>query len=199
MMTQYGQLPIVVDPSTGRAKMVQGGVERTRPEVGKGMPGKALTGRRPTSSPGRGNVPTGSPREELLPTPSAGSNTAPAPIDAYDSKLEAARHRYWGYLLLAGDIRTVIYHPFTIHLTPELDYTPDFFVCFHDGRIQVEEVKGHLEMKNVRDSVTRLKMAADRFPMWTWLLTTGPRTQWTERHIGGPIPSLTPQPPRRQL
>jgi hypothetical protein len=131
-------------------------------------------------------IPNGKPRR---PTPAAG----------YDSTLEAARHRYWGYLLLAGEITAVIYHPFTIHLTEQLDYTPDFAVQFPDGRTQVEEVKGHLEMKNVRDSITRLKMAADRFPTWTWILTIGPKTRWTERYIGGRIPDPTPPPnhPRR--
>jgi hypothetical protein len=159
MQTQYGQLPIAIDPATGRAKVVRGaGASQSRQE-------EATTRR--TS-----NAPKGERRD--------GSSS---PEDEFDSKLEAARGTYLGYLLLAKDIQKVVHHPFTIDIGGRL-YTPDYLVWWADGRITVEEVKGSLKSKNARDSVTRLHVAAALFPMFTWyLIMRVGRTRWTERLI----------------
>lgn len=169
MQTQYGKLPIVVDPTTGRAKMVRGSVD-----------GHATGTKSAPSTRRYLDKPKG---EASLTVAGAGSSPASSPIDAYDSKLEAARATYLGYLMLAGDIKRVIHHPFTTDLAVELEYTPDFMIWWKDGRIQVEEVKGHLKQKNARDSMSRLKMAASKFPMFEWFLTMRIRGQWEERPI----------------
>lgn len=106
-----------------------------------------------------------------------------SPPDDYDSKLEAARATYLGYLLLAKDIRLVRHHPFTVPLTNSRTYTPDFLVWWEDGRITVEEVKGSVESKNARDSITRLHVAASMFPMFRWHLVLRIRGVWEERLI----------------
>lgn len=194
MLTQYGKLAIEVDPRTGRAKMLPG----SRPSADNvcGRADSAMRQSRPPKTPRQSRVHT---VERTMKSSSAESRPPAVHGADYDSQLEADRHRYWGLQqLCGGDIAGVIHHPFTLHLTPELDYTPDLLILFNDGRVQVEETKGHLKMKNARDSITRLKMAADRFPTWTWILVTGPRTRWTERYIGGRRPDpITNHQPRR--
>jgi hypothetical protein len=86
-------------------------------------------------------------------------------------------------LKLGKDVTRFVYHPFTIQLAQKKAYTPDFLIEFPDGRIQVEEVKGHLKMKNARDSITRLHVAAAKLPMFDWRLTMRIRGQWEERCI----------------
>lgn len=165
MQTQYGKLPIAIDPATGRAKVVRSGVERHAHErTGPPSPRVVLGHRRRHQS-------------------DASEKLASSPADAYDSKLEAARGTYLGYLLLAKDIQKVVHHPFTIDIGGRL-YTPDYLVWWADGRITIEEVKGSVKSKNARDSITRLHVAAALFPMFTWylILRVG-RTRWTERLI----------------
>lgn len=157
MQTNYGQLPLVVDPTTGRAKVVRGGTTAAR----EARPGDK---RRDQD------------KKALLV-----SNPVPSLTDVYDSKLEAARAHYLGMLALAKDIRQVIHHPFTIELAPNRRYTPDFLVWWADGRITVEEVKGHLKQKNARDSITRLHVAAARLPMFGWMLIVRVHGQWETR------------------
>lgn len=172
MKTQYGDLPIEMNGSTGRARLVSGGDVRSHTKVGMKFDQKKP---HPTSSP------VGSEKQNRL--DGAGSNPAPAPIDAYDSKLEQARATYLGYLLLAKDLTRVVHHPFSVELAPKRWYTPDFLIEFPDGRLQVEEIKGHLKQKNARDSITRLHLAAAKLPMFDWRLTMRIRGQWEERCI----------------
>lgn len=164
MKTQYGDMPLIIDPVSGHAKMVRGGVERHARERAGPPSQRAAIGHR-----GRHKSDAGKP--------------APSPIDAYDSKLEAARATYLGYLLLAKDILKVIHHPFHIDIGEERAYTPDFLVWWADGRITVEEVKGSVRSKNARDSITRLHVATKLFPMFTWYLVMRPKGQWEEKCI----------------
>lgn len=172
MKTQYGDLPIEVDPSTGRAKMVRGGAQARKgnPEG----PKPSLTSCRPI----RGSKES-----------AAGERPAPSPVGAYDSKLEGSRASYLGYLLLAKDILHIKYHPFTIDVGCGRTYTPDFLVWWADGRIVVEEVKGSLKGKNARDSVTRFHAMAALFPMFICNLVMRPRGQWEEKWIRPTIAS----------
>lgn len=168
MQTQYGNLPIEIDPSTGRAKMVRG-------ERGGNMRGPHKTASIQQSADKDASAADASRK--------SGSNPDPSSIDAYDSKLEAARATYWGYLLLAKDIRSVVHHPFTVQLSEKRAYTPDYLVEWLDGRLQVEEVKGSPKQKNARDSITRLHLAAAKLPMFDWRLTSRIRGQWQEQRI----------------
>lgn len=184
MQTQYGKLPIAIDPATGRAKVVRGGVGAPGKEAAEYQVGSRVKSGRadglPSSPPARNRpgVPV-----TRRPQRSRVGNPVPSSSDEYDSKLEAARGTYLGYLLLAKDIQKVVHHPFQIDIGGRL-YTPDYLVWWADGRITIEEVKGSLKSKNARDSITRLHVAAALFPMFTWylILRVG-RTRWTERLI----------------
>lgn len=161
MKTNYGELDVVIDEATGRA---------TR----KRMRGGATTALEASQ------VKHVAPGKRALPVP----NPAPAPTAAggFDSKLEALRDRHLRMLILAGEIKRVIYHPFTVHIGPRRTYTPDFLVEYVDGRIVIEEVKGDLRQKNARDSVTRLHVAAGLLPMFGWRLVVG--AEMEEREVG---------------
>ena len=115
----------------------------------------------------------------------AGSSPAPSPIAPYDSKFELARAKFFDTLILAKEMRMYVHHPFTIQLAPKRTYTPDFLVVWMDGRMDIEETKGSLKMKNVRDSITRLHVAAVKLPMFTWFLVLRTEGRW-EKHL---IPS----------
>lgn len=165
--TNYGDLPLVEDPTTGRARLVRGGVEHCSRTVANGHAVQANSCMTPGKAPqlGVGRL-IGKPVSSPAPSPSAA-------VDPFDSKLEALRHRHLSMLILAGEVKRVKYHPFTIAIGPGKKYTPDFLVEYPDGRIVIEEVKGSLKMKNARDSVTRLHVAAGQLPMFSWRLVVG--------------------------
>lgn len=91
--------------------------------------------------------------------------SAPAPI--YDSKWEERYAKQLDTLKLAGEIVRWWYHPFSMWLPGKVRYTPDFMVQHH-GHIQIVEVKGW--SKNLRDGMTRLKVAAGVFTCYQWTL-----------------------------
>lgn len=101
----------------------------------------------------------------------AGSNPAPSPKREYDSKWEET---YASELVLrkhAGLIKNYWYHPFSMWLPGKVRYSPDFMIEYPYGlerRIEIVEVKGW--SKNLRDGMTRLKIAAAIFPCFTWKL-----------------------------
>lgn|SRR5574340_836437 len=172
MLTQYGNLPIAIDPATGKAKVVRGSTEgRAAEEKGERSRSTERGFANRIKLPGRkgvGNEPVSSPA--LAPT--------------FDSQLEADRAHYLYGLQLAGDVKVYVHHPFPVPLAKKgLSYTPDFLVWWADGRITVEEVKGSLKQKNARDSRSRLKMAADKFPMFEWQLVMRVRREWRVRRI----------------
>lgn len=168
MPTGYGKMAIE-EYAPGKVRLVQGGVVRTR--EAKQVRISRITNISAEEMPAR------------LARLAGPTSPAPAPIDEYDSKLEAARATYWGYLLLAKDIKRVVHHPFTVRLSEQRTYTPDFLVEWLDGRLQVEEVKGSRKQKNARDSITRLHLAAAKLPMFDWRLTDRIRGQWHEHRI----------------
>lgn len=113
------------------------------------------------------------------------AKATPSAEERFDSKLEVSRSQYLGMLVLAKDVRMVIHHPFTVQLSEKRSYTPDFFIWWTDGRLQVEEVKGSTKQKNARDSITRLHLAAAKLPMFDWRLTRRVRGQWDEKKVPG--------------
>ena len=143
----------------GRAKAVRGSV------VGH------ATGTK--SAPSTRRYPDKPNGEAGLTVAGVGSNPAPSLTHAFDSKLEAKRDRHFSMLVLTGDVKRYRYHPFTIQIGPGKRYTPDFLIEYADSRIVIEEVKGSLKMKNARDSVTRLHVAAGLLPMFAWRLVIG--------------------------
>lgn len=89
----------------------------------------------------------------------------PAPAPQYDSKWEERYAKQLDTLKLAGEIVRWWYHSFSMWLPGRVRYTPDFMVQHH-GHIQIVEVKGW--SKNLRDGMTRLKVAAGIFTCYQW-------------------------------
>lgn len=81
----------------------------------------------------------------------------------------------WAWMLTAeknkGKITWFDFEPITFRLTSKVpgqtrvSYTPDFLVGLADGTVRVDEVKGPFIRE---DSVLKFKMAADRFPLFSW-------------------------------
>lgn len=109
----------------------------------------------------------------------------------YRSKLEFAYSQYLDALVHAGEIVRWQYEPMTLHLGGGVKYKPDF-VCWMPpvkgsgsmaGRwIQIREVKGSW-IKNRRDGITRLKLAAVLFPYFGFLLVSRSAGQWEHRAL----------------
>lgn len=157
--TNYGELPIVEDPTTGRAWLVRGGVNSHAVQTER----PSLHDSRQSPTDGSVGRLTGKPVSNPAPSPSAA-------VDEFDSKLEALRSRHFHMLAIAGEVKRFKYHPFTVQIGPGKKYTPDFLIEYADGRLVIEEVKGSLKMKNARDSVTRCHVAAGLLPMFSWRL-----------------------------
>ena len=86
---------------------------------------------------------------------------------SYDSKWEERYAKQLDTLKLAGEIVRWWYHPFSMWLPGKVRYAPDFLVQHH-GHLQIVEVKGW--SKNLRDGMTRLKIAAGIFGCYQWSL-----------------------------
>lgn len=95
---------------------------------------------------------------------------------AFDSKLEAAYDQYLSALKHAGEIQAFWYHPLTLKLPGGVRYTPDFMVWPNEGKVQIHECKGW--SKNLRDGMTRLKLASGLFSCWDWRLVKKNRGKW---------------------
>ena len=96
----------------------------------------------------------------LLPTPSP-----------YRSKWEAAYAANLELAKQAGVIKQWWYEPFSLWLPGKVRMKPDFLVQYPLGMersLQIVEVKGW--SRNLRDGMTRLKIAAALFPCFTWTL-----------------------------
>ncbi len=126
-------------------------------------------------------------RKSVSPVPGRprGVGSKPAPSPQYDSKLEARYAQYLHCLKYGKEIDHWHYHPFTLLLPGGIKYTPDFAVCYDSGfvgfyRVEIHELKGHMRMKNVRDSVTRLRIAQGLFP-WLWFkIISRSKGQWIQ-------------------
>ena len=102
----------------------------------------------------------------------AGLNPAPSPTKReFDSKWEET---YCAELVLrkhAGLIENYFYHPFSMWLPGKVRYSPDFLIEYPLGlerRLEIVEVKGW--SRNLRDGMTRLRIAAGVFPCFAWKL-----------------------------
>lgn len=153
MLTNFGELDVHIDMKTGRAKVRGSSTSRH----------SSVAGERSHN----GQV--------------AGSNPAPAPT--YDSKLEARYAQYLDVLVFCKEIKGYKYHPFTVKLAPKRTYTPDFAIQSNDGQVTIVELKGSIRMKNARDSITRLHVAAANLPMFQWKLVERVKGQWKETTI----------------
>lgn len=94
-----------------------------------------------------------------------------SPTSPYKSKWEAAYANKLELDKQAGYIKAWWYEPFSLWLPGKVRYKPDFMIQYPDGmerRVELVEVKGW--SRNLRDGMTRLKIAAALFPCFTWRL-----------------------------
>ena len=98
-------------------------------------------------------------------TPAPSPPTRPSP---YNSKWESAYAHKLQLELLAGEISGWWYEPFSLWLPGQVRYKPDFLVQYPSGELYLLEVKGW--SKNLRDGMTRLKIAASIFYCFKWCL-----------------------------
>ena len=63
-------------------------------------------------------------------------------------------------------------------------YTPDFEAWLEDGTTVYVEVKGSKRQKGYRDSRSKLRAAAEVYPMFTWIQVVESEG-WTVEVIGG--------------
>lgn len=167
--TQYGKLPLAID-AQGRAKMVRGGVE-----------GHAFDDGANAGAPNQRTIPVGR-HARSGPKPVS----SPAPSPTFDSKDEADYATYLEGLKLGGDIVDYVHHPWSFLLPGGVKYTPDFLVISEiDPRmvlplqIALVEIKGH--HANMRDSITRVKIARGLFPWFPIRLIYRKKRKWLEK------------------
>lgn len=96
----------------------------------------------------------------------------------WDSKLELAYSQYLDALKHGGDIIEYYYHPFTLVLPGNVRYTPDFLLWTELNMYQIHECKGSPKMKNARDGITRVKVAAGTFKCFDFKLVYRKKGQW---------------------
>ena len=119
------------------------------------------------------------------PGPIQGPVASSASASYYRSTLEAAFSRHLELMVKAGEIAGWKYEPFSLKLSVQKRYRPDFLTWTkRNGAYQVEliEVKGRW-FKNRRDSLTRLYWAAHQFPMFTWRLVWKDGRGWDGQYI----------------
>ena len=95
----------------------------------------------------------------------------PTPSPKYRSKWDAAFANKLELEKRAGLIKAYWYEPFSLWLPGKVRYKPDYLIQYPDGleqRLEIVEIKGW--SRNLRDGMTRLKIAAALFPCFTWRL-----------------------------
>jgi hypothetical protein len=91
----------------------------------------------------------------------------PCPTNQYKSKWEERYAKQLAAEKVQGVIVAWWYQPFSMWLPGGVRYKPDFMVQYpHSERLQMVEIKGW--SKNLRDGITRLKVAASIFPCFDW-------------------------------
>lgn len=112
----------------------------------------------------------------------AGSNPAPSP-PGWPDKKDRWNYAYAQYLELerqAGGIVCWWFEPSSYWLPGGLRYKPDFLVWYPeaDRKLEYVEVKGW--SRNIRDGITRYKIAASLFPCFTWKMVKRKGHGWEE-------------------
>lgn len=156
-------LNIKGDRATVRSSVV-GGQRNGREEISPG---------RTTSS----KQTAGSEKQNRL--DQVGSNPTFAP--KFDSKTERAYFSYLSALKFGGEIVDFWFHPMTLALPGDVSHKPDFLVMVkHGERLQIHEVKGW--SKNLRDGMTRFKIASAVYYCWDWMLVKQIKGRWEFKH-----------------
>ena len=104
-----------------------------------------------------------------------GASAAPS---LFRSKLEAAFATVLELEKRTGLIKDYFYEPFSFKLANGKRYRADFLRWNLDGTTDCLEIKGY--HANLRDSLTHLAWAAQKFPFHRWLLVTRTKDGWEE-------------------
>lgn len=103
----------------------------------------------------------------------------------FKSKLESDFALWLETAKRSGAIVEYRYEPFRVRLADSTYYKVDFLVVLPDGRVVLVETKGW--HKNMRDSISRWRIAADTLPWFHWVLATRKRGAWEFKHYHDPI------------
>jgi len=98
----------------------------------------------------------------------------PKPATEYRSKLEQEYASILDSRLHAGELVLWKYEPLTLKLAKLTTYTPDFFLLYPDGHIELHETKGFMR----DDANVKIKVAASMYPFFTFILVQKVRKQW---------------------
>jgi hypothetical protein len=101
------------------------------------------------------------------------------PIPGTMNKLEQDYAAHLHTQLLTGEIVSYQYEAVKFRLADRTFYTPDFMVVYAD-RIEFHETKGFME----EDANVKLKVVAERFPVFQFVLVRRERKVWTLKEIG---------------
>jgi len=118
-----------------------------------------------------------------------GAVVAPSPLPGWPKPTDKWNYAYAQFLDLerhAGNIQHWWYEPVSLWLVrPNREtkdqgvrHKVDFMVWQNDGSLTMIEVKGH--SRNLRDGITRYKIAREQFPCYTWRLVTRDGSGWRD-------------------
>ncbi len=115
---------------------------------------------------------------------SLGRMTELRSFSPYRSKTEARYAQHLEALTTAGEIRAWWYEPASLRLEEAAPgrrrkrHTPDFWVWRADGSLKIVAVKG--VHRNLRDSLTLIRWAAQRYAFAQWVVVRWADGQWVE-------------------
>jgi hypothetical protein len=148
--------------------------------------GRARTIKAIDGSAPRGGVIPNAPETESGGRGSGGRTTVKS---AYRSKWEPIFATKLDMEQKAGLIRRWWYEPSILYLEDQAPpgkrrkrHIPDFWIWLPDGRLKIVAVKGY--HKNIRESLTIIRWAAQRYPFAEWWVTWLRAGAWEEERIG---------------
>ena len=97
------------------------------------------------------------------------------------NKLEAKYAEHLRGLQLTGMIHSFRYERHNLKLADKTYYKPDFEVMMPDGTIEFHEVKGYM----MEDANVKIKVAADQFKEYKFVLVKWSKQGWQFKEIGG--------------
>ena len=114
-------------------------------------------------------------------TRSQGGSLAPSPFAPEANKWERNYSYYLDLQQHAGEILSWQYGRVTFRLAKGQYHRIDFIAQRHDGRIQMDQVKGW--HPNLRAAIKGLKWAAQLWPMFYWTITKWNGSGWESTDV----------------
>lgn len=116
-------------------------------------------------------------------------SASPSPLPGWPKEHDKWNYAYAQFLDLerhAGNLKFWWYEPFSLWLVrPNKEqkdqgvrHKVDFMIWGNDGALTMVEVKGH--SRNLRDGITRYKIARELFPCFQWKLVKRNGHGWEE-------------------